>query len=93
MGAKPKLKRVNIDKQSQEIQNFISNLPVTHREGCLLIIHGKPLLKVEANTDIPVDRKKLVAAILARRDESRELLRDWDDANRERWGKIAEAEE
>jgi hypothetical protein len=90
MGAKPKMKRVNVDKQSKEIQDFVSNLPVTHREGCLLIIHGKPLMKVVANTDIPSDRKKLVEAIRARTDESRELLRDWDAANRERWEKMAE---
>ena len=93
MGAKTKMKQVNVDCQSKEIQDFIGNLPVTQREGCLLIIHGKPLMKVVANTDIPVDDGKLVKAIRARRDESRKLLKDWDDANRERWAKIAESEE
>ena len=93
MGAKPRMKRVNVDKQSKEIQEFIGNLPVTQREGCLLIVHGKPLMKVVANTEIAVDHRKLVQAIRARRDESRELLKDWDDANRERWAKIAENEE
>jgi hypothetical protein len=92
MGAKPRLKRVNIDRQSKEIQDFIRNLPVTHKEGCLLIINGKPLIKVVANTDIPVDRKKLVAAIRARRDASRRLNQEWEAADRELWQKFEEVE-
>jgi hypothetical protein len=33
----------------------------------------------------PVDVAKLKAAILARRNVSRELNRDWEDADRETW--------
>src|SRR5437660_12930840 len=83
MGAKPRMKRVNVDKQSKEIQDFIQSLPVTHREGCLLIVHGKPLMKVVANADIPVDRKKRIEAIQAGREESRRLNREWETADEE----------
>src|SRR5258708_35705808 len=82
-GAKPKMKQVNVDGQSKEIQDFIQNLPVTHREGCLLIVHGKPLMKVVANTDIPIDRRKRVEAIRAGREESRRLNQEWEAADEE----------
>lgn len=34
---------------------------------------------------VPIDEVKLTAAILARRDESRELNQDWEHADREVW--------
>ncbi len=90
MGTNQRWKRVIVDKFSKEIQEFIDNLPVSQKEGCILVIHGKPLLKVVANTDIPVDSKKLVRAIRDRRDESRELLKEWEAVTSERWSRIRE---
>jgi hypothetical protein len=92
MGSKQRAKRVNVDRLSQEIRDFVMNLPVTLREGCVLVVDGKPLMRVEANPEFFLDRKKLKAAILERRDESLELLGDWNAANAERFEKIDEAE-
>jgi sulfur carrier protein ThiS len=88
----PKLKRVKLDEQSEQVQAFIRSLPLG-REGCVLEINGKPLLKVVPITDVVVDEAKLKAAILARREESRQNHKEWEAANRERWEEIAGMEE
>ena len=93
MGARSKARRVNVDRLSREIREFVMTLPVTMKAGCVLVIDGKPLLKVEANREFVPDRKKLRTAIIERRDESLELLRDWKSANAERFERITEIEE
>jgi hypothetical protein len=91
MGAKPELKRVNIDNQSQDVQALIHSLPIS-REGCVLVIHGKPLFKVIPNPEVELDRVELREAIIARRDESRRLNQEWEAADMELWQKVEEME-
>jgi hypothetical protein len=82
-----KASRVNINKQADVIQAFIRSLPVD-REGCVLELDGKPLLRVVPITDAPVSSAKLKAAILSRRDESRRLNKEWEAVDREMWEKL-----
>ncbi len=83
------MKRVNVDKQNEGIREFIHSLPV-EKEGCILIVNGKPLLQVVPVTNISVDKRKLKKAILARREESRRLNRDWEAVDAEGWDRIDE---
>lgn len=85
------MKRVNVDKQNECIREFIHSLPV-EKEGCVLIVNGKPLLKVVPITEVSVNKEKLRKAILARRDESRRLNRDWEVVDEEIWRKLDELE-
>jgi hypothetical protein len=86
------MKTVSLDKTSKDVQAFFRSLPL-ERDGCILEINGKPLLRVVPITEVSVDRSKLKAAIRTRRDESRRLNAEWRDVDRDMWEKLAKTEE
>ena len=86
------MKAVSLDQASKAVQQFFRSLPL-ERDGCILEMNGKPLLRVVPITEVSVDRSKLKAAIVARRDESRKLNADWQAVDRDMWEKLAKAEE
>ena len=86
------MKRVNVDKQNECIREFIHSLPVD-KEGCILVVDGKPLLQVVPVTKVSADQVKLKKAILARRDESRRLNQEWEEVDQEGWANLDRAQE
>ena len=85
------MNHVDLSCASEQVQQFIRSLPL-ERDGCILVVDGKPLLKVVPLTEVVVDRAKLKAAIRRRRDESRKLNEEWEAVDREMWEKIAASE-
>src|SRR5262249_9109904 len=85
------MKQVDLSRASEQVQQFIRSLPI-ERDGCILVVDGKPLLKVVPLQEVVVDRVKLKAAIRRRRDESRKLNEEWEAVDQEVWEKIADNE-
>jgi hypothetical protein len=85
------MRHISLDREDERIKKFVRSLPVDGG-GCILELEGQPLLKVLPVADEPVDKAKLKAAILKRRDESRTLNQEWDGVDREMWDKIADTE-
>jgi hypothetical protein len=83
---------VSLDQASKAVQQFFRSLPL-ERDGCILEMNGKPLLRVVPITEVSGDRSKLKAAILARRDESRKSNADWQAVDREMWQGLAKSTE
>jgi hypothetical protein len=75
------VKHIRIDEQPPEVVEFILSLDVG--QETILELAGRNVLRV---SPVPaVDRERLKQAILARRDESRVLNADWQDADRDVW--------
>ncbi len=86
------MKHISLDRENEQIKKFICALSV-EAEGSILELGGKPVVTVLPATKRPVDRAKLKAAILRRRDESRRLNEDWQAVDREMWDRIPPPEE
>ncbi len=86
-----KMKRIHLERADEQVQEFIRSLPIG-KEGCIILVGGKPLLKVLPITELSVDEAKLKAAILNRREESRKLHEEWEAVDRETWHKLPESE-
>lgn len=85
----PDVKHINLDTQDECVRQFVLSLEL-EPDGSVLEINGEPVarvLPVTGDRD-SVDREKLKAAILARRDESRALNEEWQHADREVWEKL-----
>ena len=78
------MKTINLDKQTKRIKEFVRTLPVDP-DGSVLRLGGEPVLKVFPPRSRRVNKAKLRAAILSRRDESRRLNEDWIAVDREVW--------
>jgi hypothetical protein len=81
------MKRINLDREAEQIKHFIRSL-AAESDGTLLELGGEPVVKVLPVVKKPVDRTKLKAAILKRRNESRQLNEEWQAVDREMWEKI-----
>jgi cell division protein FtsX len=81
----PHVNRISLETEDERVKQFVQSLPLDS-EGSVLELDGKPLARVMAikGEHAPYDSEKLRAAILARRDESRQLNDDWDHAERGR---------
>jgi hypothetical protein len=86
------MKRINLDHQSQQVKDFIRSLS-TEPHGSILEMDGESVVTVLPMNRDTVDRAKLRAAILKRRDESRRLNKDWEATDREVWDKLPPLEE
>lgn len=79
----PNVKHIDLDTQDEHVKQFVLSLQL-EEDGSILEADGKPVARV-----LPVgggyDRERLKQAILNRRDESRDLNADWDDADRDVW--------
>jgi hypothetical protein len=80
------VKHIALESEDDHVKQFVLSLPLD-AEGSVLELDGKPLARViPINGEQPsYDPEKLRAAILARRDESRQLNDDWEHADRDAW--------
>lgn len=79
------MKHIDLDTEDKQVQQFVLSLELDP-EGSVLELHGKPVARVLPVVDgVSYDREKIKAAILARRDESRRLNADWQQADRDTW--------
>ena len=77
------MKHISLDTLDAPIKAFVRSL-ASEGQGIILELEGEPVL--QTGPPIPaVDREKLRAAIIARRDESRRLNADWEHVDREVW--------
>ena len=82
------MKHVSLDTQHENVKQFVLSLPLDD-DGSVLELGGRPVARVLAVRDEEgFDAEKLKAAILARRDESRDLNREWEDVDRRQWDAI-----
>ncbi|MBI1904547.1 MAG: hypothetical protein HYS13_25920 [Planctomycetia bacterium] len=82
------MKHVSLDTQHENVKQFVLSLPLDD-DGSVLELGGRPVARVLAVRDEEeLDAEKLKAAILARRDESRGLNREWEDVDRQQWDGI-----
>lgn len=81
------MKRVSLDRESEPVKQFIRSL-ARASDGSILELDGEPVVKVLPIRKKPIDRAKLKAAILRRREESRRLNQEWEAVDREVWDKI-----
>ena len=81
------MKRIKLDRKDDKIKKFVRSLS-KNSSGSILELEGKLVLKVLPVSHEPIDRKKLKAAIRRRRDQSRELNKDWEAVDQEMWKKI-----
>ena len=81
-----KIRHIKLDRENAQIKRFVLSLRVDPG-GSILELKGEPVLRVMPVIEHPqaVDKAKLKAAILHRRDESRRLNEEWGDADREAW--------
>ena len=80
------VRHIKLDKQTAQVKRFVLSLPVDP-DGSILELKGEPVLRVlpVIESEQAVDKAKLKAAILSRRDESRRLNDEWGAADREVW--------
>jgi hypothetical protein len=80
------MRHIKLDKENAKVKQFVLSLPVDP-DGSILELEGEAVLRVlpVVEEDEGVDRAKLKAAILRRRNESRELNEEWEAADREVW--------
>lgn len=86
------MKNINLDGQTKRIKDFVRSLPVD-ANGSILRLSGEPILKVFPPKSRKVDKSRLKAAILSRREESRKLNEDWIVADEEVWNRISQSPE
>lgn len=79
------MKHIDLDTQDERVKQFVLNLQLDP-EGSILEADGKPVARVVPVSDrAGYDLQRLKQAILSRRDESRALREEWEDADREVW--------
>lgn len=80
------LRHISLNTQDKHVQEFLLSLDLDSK-GTVLELNGEPMARVFpiVSHSQAVDRKKLKAAILERREESRSLNEAWQDADRELW--------
>lgn len=88
----PHVHHIDLDQQDEHVKQFVLSLQLDD-DGSVLEIGGKPVARVvPVALEESVDREKLKAAILARRDESRAVNAEWEDADREAWDQLPDAQ-
>lgn len=76
------MRHIKLDDENAQIKQFVLSLPIDP-DGSILELEGEPVLRVLPVAQKPVvDKVKLKAAILRRRDESRRLNEDWEPSDR-----------
>ena len=86
MQKSPKVRYIKLDQQPSQIKRFVLSLAVDSN-GSILELKGEPVLRVlpAIESERAVDKAKLKAAILRRRDESRGLNVEWEAADCQEW--------
>ena len=83
------VKHISLDREEPRVKEFVRALPV-EADGSLLELDGEPVLRVFPATGARCDPDELKAAILRRRDASRQLNDEWAAVDREGWERIPE---
>ncbi len=80
------VRHIKLDRQTAQVKQFVLSLSIDP-EGSILELKGEPVLRVLPVVEQvqAVDKAKLKAAILRRRDESRSLNDEWQAVDREAW--------
>lgn len=80
------MRHIKLDHENSQIREFILSLAIDP-DGSILEFNGEPLLRLLPIGDEQqaVDKVKLKAAILRRRDESRQLNEEWAAVDHETW--------
>ena len=81
------MKHIKLDRKDDNIKKFVRSLS-KNSTGSILELDGEIVLKVLPVNEKPIDPKKMKAAIRRRRDQSRELNKDWEAVDREMWNKL-----
>ena len=82
------VRHIDLDQQDEHVKQFVLALHLD-ADGSVLEVGGKPVARVlPVAGEVAVEREKIKAAILARRDESRKLNAEWEDADRQVWDQI-----
>jgi len=86
----PEMRHIKLDRETVQVKRFVLSLPV-EPDGSILELKGEPVLRVMPviEQEQAVDKAKLKAAILRRRNESRRLNEEWEAADREVWDQTA----
>lgn len=84
MRSTPDMRHINLDRETPQVKRFVLSLSVDP-EGSVLELKGEAVLRVlpVVEEERAVDKAKLKAAILRRRDESRVLNADWEAADQD----------
>jgi len=86
------MKHISLDREDERVKRFVRSLSVDS-DGFILELEGEPVLKVLPVADEPVDKAKVTAAILKRRNESRRLNNEWEAVDREMWDRLPDTAE
>ena len=80
------VRHIKLDRQTAQVKQFVLSLSIDP-EGSILELKGEPVLRVLPVVEQvqAVDKAKLKAAILRRRDESRSLNDEWQAVDRDAW--------
>jgi hypothetical protein len=80
------MKHIALETEDEHVKQFVLSLQLDS-DGSVLELNGKPVARVLPvdGRELSYDPEKLTAAIVARRDESRRLNADWEDADRDVW--------
>jgi hypothetical protein len=75
------MKHISLETHDDAVKQFVLALP-PESAGVVLELNGQPIVRM---TPVPksYDAEKLKAAILARREESRAINREWHDVDSE----------
>jgi hypothetical protein len=84
------MKHIKLDRKDDNIKKFVRSLS-KNSTGSILELDGEIVLTVLPVNEEPIAPKKLKAAIRRRRDQSRELNKDWEAVDREMWNKIPDS--
>ena len=80
------MKTIELEHEDEHVRQFI--LSIRHEtNGLIFSLKGAPIRKVVPVTveNRPVDEELLIKAILNRRDASRSLNQEWENADRDVW--------
>ena len=80
------MRHIKLDRQTAQVKQFVLSLPVDPK-GSILELKGEPVLRVlpVIKPEPAVNKAKLKAAIIRRRDESRRLNDEWGAVDSEVW--------
>lgn len=87
------MKHIPLDREDERVKEFVRTLEI-EPQGSILELEGQPVLRVlpiDFGAE-PADEERLKAAILARRDDSRELNKEWGAVDSEIWKNLPPTE-
>jgi hypothetical protein len=81
------MKHLEINQQPEAVRNFVLALG-TSSEDLILDVNGVPFVRLAHIEQKQIDENLLANAIMARRDESRQVNAEWEHLDLECWEKL-----